>query len=73
MHDETYTMQEPGAGCEVLFTVDHDPSMQALGWVTEYKKARVFCFQPGHDHLAWENPTFREVLRRGIRWAARQA
>jgi len=73
MHDETYTMQEPGANCDVLFTVDHDPSMTALGWTLEYKKSRVVCFQPGHDHLAYENPAFREVVRRGIRWAARKS
>jgi type 1 glutamine amidotransferase len=30
----------------------------------------VFCFQSGHDNLTWSNPSFREILARGIRWSA---
>ncbi len=70
--DETYTMDEPGEGCDVLFTADHPKSMKAIGWTRMFKQSRVFCFQPGHGQVAWENPAFREILLRGIRWTARE-
>jgi type 1 glutamine amidotransferase len=70
MQDETYTMAEPGNDSEVLFTVNHDPSMEALGWTRHYRESRVFCFQPGHDHLAYENPVFRRILQQGVLWCA---
>ena len=50
--DETYTMAEPDATSQILFTAAHPKSMHAMGWVRTHKQARVFCFQPGHDQLA---------------------
>lgn len=70
MIDETYTMQEPGEGNEVLLTADHPKSMKSIAWTRRHKNARVFCFQSGHDNLTWENRNFYEVMRRGIMWAA---
>ena len=70
LHDETYTMADAGEGSEILFTAQHPKSMKTLGWTRTHRNTRVFCFQPGHDNHAWENVTFREVLLRGIRWAA---
>jgi type 1 glutamine amidotransferase len=72
MTDETYTMAEPGEDSHVLLTTDHSPSMRSLAWTREVDKARVFCFQSGHDDDTWQEPGFREVLRRGIAWTARQ-
>ncbi len=72
MEDETYRMAEPGEGCEVLLTTDHERSMRALAWTRHYKNARVFCLQSGHDARTWVVPQFAEVLRRGILWAAHQ-
>ena len=37
-------------------------------WARRYRNARVFCLQSGHDSRAYENPNFREVVRRGIVW-----
>jgi type 1 glutamine amidotransferase len=72
MTDETYTMAEPGEDSHVLLTTDHSPSMRSLAWTREVCEARVFCFQSGHDDDTWQEPGFREVLRRGIAWTARQ-
>jgi hypothetical protein len=60
----------PDNGNDILFTVKHEKSMEVVGWTRQHKKAPVFCFQPGHDNQSWENPGFRDVLLRGIRWAA---
>jgi type 1 glutamine amidotransferase len=70
MTDETYTMPEPASDCEVLLTTDHPKSMKTIAWTRQHRHARVFCFQSGHDNLAWECAGFRQTLARGIFWAA---
>jgi len=72
LHDETYTMADAGKGSEILLTTDHPKSMKTIGWTRQYKKARVFCFESGHDNACWINPQFREMLRRGLLWCARK-
>ena len=68
--DETYAASDPGDGSEALLTTDHPQSMTTLAWTRRYKRARVFCYQSGHDDVAFENEGFRTVLSRGIWWAA---
>ena len=70
MIDETYTMKDPGEGSHALLTVDHPKSMKVVGWVRTYRKSRVFCFESGHDNETYSVRQFRDVLTRGIRWAA---
>jgi len=70
MVDETYRMNEPGEGCQVLLTVDHPESMSAIAWTGTFKASRVFCFQSGHDNETYVDPSFRAVLSRGIKWCA---
>ncbi len=72
MLDETYVVAEPDADSEILLFTDDPKSMRSIAWTRRYKKARVFCFQSGHDHHAYENPNFRQVISRGIQWAARK-
>jgi len=70
MVDETYTMSDAGAGSRILLTVDHPKSMKSIAWTRQHKKSRVFCFESGHDNQTWRDGNFKEVLRRGILWAA---
>lgn len=70
IQDETYTMADAGRDSEILLAADHAKSMKSIAWTRQINDARVFCFQCGHDHLAWENPDFKTVLHRGILWAA---
>ena len=70
MLDETYTMGDPAPDSDVLLTADDPKSMKCIAWTRRYKKARVFCFQSGHDHEAFANPNFRMIVSRGIQWAA---
>ena len=72
MEDETYMMDGPGADSEILLTADHPKSMQAIAWARTHKRARVLCFQSGHDNLTWANPGFAETVARAIRWTARR-
>ena len=70
MQDETYVMAEPDSSNEVLLSTDDAKSMRSIAWTRRYKRARVFCFQSGHDHHAYGNPNFRLLISRGIQWAA---
>ncbi|MDE2638780.1 MAG: ThuA domain-containing protein [Chloroflexota bacterium] len=70
MLDETYVVAEPDADSEILLFTDDPKSMRSIAWTRRFKNARVFCFQSGHDHNAYENTNFRLVVSRGIQWVA---
>ena len=53
----------------VLLTTEHEDAMPQVAWARQTGDCRVFCLTLGHDHEAWANPSFREILRRGIVWA----
>lgn len=72
MGDESYTMADAKEGSEILLTTEHPKSLNTIGWVRKHKKARVFCFQSGHDNQTWQEAGFREVLQRGIHWVSRR-
>ena len=61
----------PGPTCQILLTTDHPKmTMKAMAWTHLFKKARVFCLQPGHNNDSYADPNFRVLLSRGIQWAA---
>lgn len=66
--DETYVLHDPGSDSQVILTTDHPACMHSLGWTRTYRNARVFCYQSGHDHQAYEDDHFQAVLANGIRW-----
>jgi trehalose utilization protein len=70
MVDETYLMNDAQEGCEILLTTDNSRSMKTLAWTRQYKNSKVFCYQCGHDNLAYSDPNFRKVLENGIIWLA---
>ncbi len=74
MTDEAYLCDsvEGIEGLEVLLTTDHPENISSVAWTNHYKDARVFCYQSGHDHMAYNHESFRRILYQGILWAARQ-
>lgn len=70
IRDEGYRMDDETVNGEVLLMVEHPDSMPIVGWVRKVGRSRVFCDQLGHDAQSWNNPVFREILRRGILWTA---
>jgi hypothetical protein len=69
--DETYTMADPlpESNNHALLGTEHDPSMRRLAWTRQFRQARVFCYQSGHDHMTYDNALYRTILERGIRWS----
>ncbi|MCC7494700.1 MAG: ThuA domain-containing protein [Fimbriimonadaceae bacterium] len=70
MLDETYETAEPDAASHLLLTTATRPSMAALAWTRTFRGRRVFCYQAGHDAVAFGDPNFRVILDRAIRWVA---
>ena len=53
-----------------LFTTDEPSSDKTIGWVKTYANAKVFYIQSGHDQTAYQNPNYRTMVVRAIRWTA---
>ena len=69
--DEVYALPAVAGDAHVLLTTDHPRSTPTLAWTRQHGAARVFCYQSGHDRRVYDDPGFRTVLERGIRWALR--
>ena len=72
MRDETYLMADASEGSQVLMTTEHPRSMSTVAWVRQHRGARVFCLESGHGIETYSDPNFRNVVLRGIQWAAGQ-
>jgi type 1 glutamine amidotransferase len=70
IHDETYKGYYTDPGVTVLLKTDHPKNNPEMAWTHQYGKSRVFYLMLGHDHGAYDNPNYRELVHRGILWAA---
>jgi putative membrane-bound dehydrogenase-like protein len=71
--DETYvhTKHNP-ENRTVLETRAEGEAREPWTWTRTHGKGRVFYTAWGHDDRTWGHPGFRNLLERGIRWAAGQ-
>jgi type 1 glutamine amidotransferase len=72
IHDETYNLFDVFPHCHPLITTDEPKSNKVIGWWKTYGPARVVYLQSGHDHFAYENPNFQQILRQAIEWVAKR-
>ena len=70
MVDETYNFEDAREGSHVLLTTEHPESMRTIAWTRQHRHSRVFCLQSGHDNQTYADPHYREMVERGIKWAA---
>ena len=70
--DETYKWFDVADDCHPLLTTEEPESNKVIAWAKTYKGARVVLIQSGHDHVAYENPGFQQILRQAIRWTAKR-
>ena len=68
--DETYGGFYVAKDVKPLLKVDHPKSGPIVGWSKNYGKARVVYLQGGHDHTAFENESYRALVRNAILWVA---
>ncbi len=72
IHDETYKLFDLAKDCHPLLTTDEPLSHPVIAWAKTYERARVVYIESGHDHFAYENPNYQQLLRQAIRWTARK-
>jgi type 1 glutamine amidotransferase len=72
IHDETYNLFDVASDVHPLLTTDEPESNKVIGWAKTYGPARVVYLQSGHDHFAYENPNYQQILRQAIQWVARK-
>jgi type 1 glutamine amidotransferase len=70
IHDETYCRYLVDPNVHVFLTTDEPTSEKAIGWVKSHPKARICYIEHGHDHKAWENPNFKQLITQAISWCA---
>ena len=69
--DELYVIEKVWPNTTPLATAvsPEDKNVYALAWASEYAGARVFGTTLGHGNETWMDPTFQDLLIRGIKWA----
>lgn len=70
IHDETYCRYDTDPEATILLTTEHPKSDRELAWAKQYGRTRAVYVQLGHDRLAYENPHYRTIVARSIRWTA---
>jgi hypothetical protein len=70
IQDEVYGGFRVLEGVHRLLETDHPLSGKTIGWCHTYGPSRIVYIQLGHDHLAYNNPNYRQLVRQAIRWAA---
>jgi type 1 glutamine amidotransferase len=70
--DETYKWFDVAKDVHPLLTTDEPESNHVVAWAKTYENARVVYIQSGHDHFAYENPSFRQILKQAINWTAKR-
>lgn len=68
--DETYGGTQILPTVHPLLSTEEGTSGPLVCWTNKYRNARITTFTLGHDHLAWENPSFIKVLSQAIYWTA---
>ncbi len=71
VHDELYLLEWDPSRVQLLArTTSHDPGGTPLCWLRDEGQGRVFYLSLGHNRSTYDDPTFREWVGRGARWAA---
>lgn len=72
MHDEVYKWFDVAKESHPLLTTDEPESNKIIGWSKTYEAARLVYLQSGHDHFAYENPNYQQLVKQAIRWVAKK-
>ena len=69
--DELYVIEKLWPDAESLASaIDPETGKEhPLVWTNDYRGARVFGTTLGHGAVTWDDPTFRDLLVRGFKWA----
>ena len=68
IHDEAYGGTSMISGVQALLTTTHEENGENIAWAHQYKNSRIVYLQLGHDHFAFEDTNFRQLLKQAIVW-----
>jgi type 1 glutamine amidotransferase len=68
--DEIYWGFRVGPDVKPLLTTTHPKSGKTLAWTRTEGRSRIVYLQLGHGPSAYEDPNYRQLVARSIRWAA---
>ncbi len=70
--DELYYLKHnPDSSHHLMHAYDHTKDeTHVMAFHHNFGKGKVFYFALGHDMAVLENPSFQEIIRRGILWVA---
>ena len=71
IRDEIYLNYKINDYVIPLLTSDNCETGKYIGWTNTYKNSKVVCLLPGHDHHAYDNPNFRQLIKNSIEWVKR--
>ena len=70
IHDEIYWGFRVGPDITPLISTAHPKSGHPLAWTRTQGKSRIAYLQLGHGPSAYEDPHYRELITRSLRWVA---
>ena len=68
--DEVYGNLEVLPGVQPLLATNHPLSNKIIGWTFQKENSRVVYIEPGHDKNAYSNPSYQQLIRQAIIFAA---
>jgi len=68
IYDETYGNFKVLPVVQPLLSTSHPASGEIIGWTHLHGKSPVVYIQPGHNHVAFENPNYRHLVEQAIKW-----
>lgn len=69
--DEVYINYQVGDHVVPLLETDHPLSTPLIGWANTHMNSRIAYLQLGHDHHAYGNDHYRQLVQRAVQWVAR--
>lgn len=72
LHDEVYGLFTVTDQVTPILSTNHPESSKFIGWENKYGQATIIYLQPGHDHHAYENENYRQLVRNAIHYVAGQ-
>jgi type 1 glutamine amidotransferase len=73
VHDEVYGNFKVLPAVHPLLGTKHPESGNIIGWTNHYGKSGIVYIQPGHDHSAYDHPSYRRIIRQAIQWVQNQS
>lgn len=68
IHDEVYDKYKVLSEVHPILTTTHSESETIIGWTHSYRNSKIVYIQLGHDHHAYEDPNYRQLIKQSIDW-----